>query len=118
MQGFIINAVVDVLDGPGGVASISQDLYAYSYHHFFGVNVGDGWFLRGDVGIVKYQLKLDTTLISYNETSKAGFGVLGGGGYGFAIGTETRLLLGAYWSHRKAEDLKASDLNFTVGFLF
>ncbi len=118
MSGFIINSIGDTFTGPGGDMTISQALYAYSFHHFFGANIGDGWFLRGDIGLAKFSINVDTTTLNVNDSSDWGWGVLGGGGYAFAIGTETRMLLGAYYSHRKADEDTAGTLNVTLGFLF
>jgi uncharacterized protein YkvS len=121
MHGFMGNVVADSLDGPGGTLSINQNMYAYSYHRFYGANIGDGWFLRGDIGLVKYVLSFDSKDIlvaDYEVDSDFGIGLLGGGGYGWGIGAETRMLLGAYLTHRNAEGDAANSFNVTLGFLF
>ncbi|MCB0350797.1 MAG: hypothetical protein KDD38_06415 [Bdellovibrionales bacterium] len=118
MHGFIVNTVADSLDGPGGTISIYQYLYAYSYHHFFGANIGDGWFFRADAGLTRSLLIVETTGLSGTDSSKTGIGLLGGGGYAFAMGQETRFLLGLYATSRKVEDDRALSFNLTAGFLF
>lgn len=118
MQGFVVNVVYDSLDGSGGTFSIDQTRYAYSYHQFFGANIGDGWFWRGDIGLVQYTVSLDTTTIYDDDSSDFGLGVLAGGGYGFSLGSETRLLVGAYLSHNSAESDKINNFALIFGFLF
>ena len=106
MHGFVVNSVSDSLDGPGGTITVYQHLYAYSYHKFFGQNIGDGWFVRGDVGLAIFSVDVDTTSFDFSESSDTGLGFLGGGGHAFAIGQETRMLLGLYLTHRRAEGEK------------
>jgi hypothetical protein len=118
MQGFVVNTVLDSLDGPGGVIDVFQHQYSYSYMRFYGANIGDGWFLRADVGLLKYSVDIDTDLYDDTGTSDFGIGLLAGGGYGFAIGQETRLLVGGYVRHGKADGDATSSLILNFGFLF
>ncbi|MEQ1665883.1 MAG: hypothetical protein ABL927_10960 [Bdellovibrionales bacterium] len=117
MQGFIINVLSDSFTAGNESLTIDQNLYAYSYHKFYGANIGDGWFLRGDIGLVKDIVEVKGTL-AFTSTSKTGFGVLAGGGYGWGIGTDTRMLLGLYVSSRKASNIASSASNIGFSFLF
>jgi hypothetical protein len=118
MQGFIINVVLDGLDGPGGELTISQSLYAYSIQRFFGANIGDGWFVRGDVGLSRTTLDVDTYTIDDSESGDFGLGALTGGGYGLALTRQTRILFGAYLTSRKSGSERATTANVNMGFLF
>ena len=118
MSGFIINVVSDSFTGPGGDMTIYQYLYSYSIHHFFGKNIGDGWFLRGDLGISKFSLNIDTTTLKYSDDTNTGTGALFGGGYAIPASPEARVLFGAYLTSRKAEEEQMTSVNFTAGMLF
>lgn len=73
-------------------ATISQGLYTISLMHFFGANIGNGWFLRGDAGLAKSIMILEQPGTSNQVTDKSGFGALLGGGYSIPCGIETRVL--------------------------
>ncbi len=120
MQGFVINVVSDIVDNKStnSALTISSVLYAYSFQHFFGKNIGDGFFLRADAGLAKYNIHIDIPGTNESRNSDYGFGILGGGGYSFGIGPGTRMLLGAYATYRKAEGDDSSGINITLGFLF
>jgi hypothetical protein len=120
MQGFIINGASDVLsDEAGNTVSLLSHMYSYSFHTYFGKNIGDGWFLRGDVGLSRYIVDIDVQGFSgITESSDFGLGILGGFGYAFAIGQETRMQVGLSVSLRKAEDERTMYENISMGFLF
>jgi hypothetical protein len=120
MHGFVINGVSDQLtDNVNNRISVNNYLLAYSYHKFFGTNIGDGWYLRGDVGLSYFVVQADVSGFgTLKERSEMGLGVLGGGGYSFAIGEETRMLIGLYLTVRRAEEERANYGNFSLGFLF
>lgn len=64
MQGFIINSVSDSYTSDAGDLTVSQALYAYSYHRFYGANIGDGWFWRGDVGLAIHTMSVEVAGVS------------------------------------------------------
>lgn len=118
MYGLVVNSVTDRFVGPGGTLTFLQYTLGFSFYSFFGQNVGDGWFLRGDVGPAWYRVEVDTTGLKHEESSDIGVGVLGGGGYSFVIGDETRMPLGFYVTHRAAEGESAVSANLTLSLLF
>lgn len=118
MSGFVISTFSDSLDGPGGTLSINQYTYSYSYHQFFGANIGDQWFWRGDIGLSRAVVTVDTASFDISEDTKVKLGGLLGGGYGWAIGAETRMLLGAYLAFRQLDDESSRDFSARLGFLF
>ena len=120
MHGFVINSTSDSLidDDSDDRFSIHQHTYSYSYHQFFGANIGDQWFWRGDIGIARFVIDINSSSLNFTEDSDLGIGALVGGGYGFAIGQETRMLLGGYLSHREADDASATNFSVLLGFLF
>ena len=118
MYGVIVNVVSDSFEGAGGELTLLQYTVAASYQKFFGTNIGDGWFLRGDAGIAWYHVTLDTSVIDMEESSEKGFGLLFGGGYSFVIGTDTRMPLGLYFAHRSAESDDMFTTSLMLSFLF
>lgn len=118
MSGFVVSGFADTISGPGGDVTINQYTYSYSYHQFFGSNIGDQWFWRGDVGLSRAVVIIDTTSFDADDSTDLKLGGLLGGGYGWGIGQETRMLVGAYYAHRQLEDESASDFSVRLGFLF
>lgn len=120
MQGVILNSVSDSFSDSSGRLTLSQSLIAYSVHHFFGQNIGDGWFLRGDIGIAQYSISFSNTSGSYSTTarSESGSGVLLGAGYAWPISMETRFLLTASIASRKVSDYSIGSFNLAASWLF
>ncbi len=118
MHGVIFNFVSDGYHDSTGSLTISQNLFAYSIHHFFGENIGDGWYVRGDVGIAVYNITISDSSTTLTAQSENGFGILFGGGYAWPISSETRFLLGANVATRNVKESKISTLNLTAGWLF
>ncbi|MEK6556495.1 MAG: hypothetical protein AABZ31_14700 [Bdellovibrionota bacterium] len=118
MHGFIINVVSDSLDGPGGELYITQTLYAYSIQRFYGANIGDGWFIRGDLGVARATIDVETYTYDDSDSGDFGLGILGGGGYALSLSQETRILFGAYVTSRKSGSDQATSASLNMGFLF
>ncbi len=132
MMGFIFNVAGDTAeDNVGGELSLYTYLMGFSVHHFFGRNIGDGWFVRGDAGLSWATVELSSSGITAEERSDMTLGFMFGGGYGFAIGEETRLLVGLYirplpemkadgftYGGDPVSKIKGTITNFSVGFLF
>ena len=118
MLGFVVNGSSQSWENKNARLRISHETYSFSAHHFWGPNIGSGWFARGDVGFSKARevQHLGTQTVSLD--SGTGFGILVGGGYGFALGRETRLLLNLNYSRRQIDSFVANTLGLSVGFLF
>ncbi len=116
--GGMISAAAERWSGNGGSLQINQYLFGSSVQHFFGRNIGDGFFIRGDLGVSYFDVDLDTTTLKATERSSAGLGLLLGGGYAIPISTETRLMLNLNLAYRSAGDDDSSTVNLNVGFLF
>ncbi len=94
---------------------INQYLYGVSAMRFTGDEPGDGFFIRGDVGIAK--IALDSSF--YNTvTSESGTGFLVGVGYGIAVSEESRLILSANFTSKKIEGETYSATMFSIGGLW
>jgi hypothetical protein len=91
MAGFVLSGTSDRLeDAFGNYAQINQNLYGGSVMHFFGREIGDGFFLRGDLGLAK--ATVDSTFTN-PVNSDTGTGVLLGLGYGIAVSEQSRVLI-------------------------
>jgi hypothetical protein len=114
--GFVINAAGDRLsDDNNNWVQINQYTYGASVMHFFDRNIGDGLFVRGDIGIAKMVI---TNSDDYSSGSDAGFGFLIGGGYSHPVTSGTRIVLNANYSYRKIEGDAVSKVAFSIGGLF
>lgn len=119
MYGVILNANNDAFENKDFQLSIMQYTLAFSVYHFFGANIGDGWFMRGDIGpsrfVVEAHSRTDGTITGRSDY---GLGLMLGGGYSFVIGKETRMPLGLYLAYRSAEGETMTTANINLGFLF
>lgn len=115
ISGFGFN---DVLTGPGGEISLSQNIYAYSYQQYFGTNIGDGWFYRVGGGLARYSVYVDTTSYYISDSSEWGLGAIGGGGYSWPVGTDTRFALSGLISLVNADDSRATTSQLNLSWLF
>ncbi len=104
----------------GYTLSLTQAMLAFSAQHYFGENVGDGFFVRGDVGPANFGVKAEypsgATLV--NAQSATGIGFQAGGGYSFLLSNETRLGVGAYFAHYAAGGDVANNFLVSGNFLF
>ena len=101
--------------------SIDEDAFSLSVHHFFGKNIGDGWFLRGDIGVtnadVYYVINKGGQTVAKSE-NKDGYGLLFGGGYALRFGKETRLLFGLYASSKQFDSENLVRVQGNISLLF
>lgn len=132
MIGFVINgSSSSVDDNLGDKLTLTTSQISFSTHHFFGKNIGHGWFVRGDIGFVRGSITVLDNNITAEQSSDSKLGVLFGGGYGFSMGKETRFLLGLYirpipklkfdnitYNGNPVSELKGTITSLTAGFLF
>ena len=116
MLGFVVNSGHDEISFYGESLTISHHLYSLSTMHFFGREIGDGLFLRADLGLAK--ASLDTTLDNTLLVSETGTGALFGLGYGIPISEGSRVLLGVNYTVRKIDGETISSTMFNVGLLW
>lgn len=116
--GFVVSGSFDKFDTPIGDLQINQYLYAASAMHFFGRETGDGLFLRGDLGIAKASIDVNTTVVNAEETSDSGTGYLLGVGYGIPVSEESRILLSINISNKDIEGDDISVVTFNIGGLW
>jgi len=104
-----------------------------SFFHFFGENIGSGWFLRGEIGIsnfwgnliVTYQAN-DSDLQGLDQTYSYNPGLDGliGGGYAWPVSLYTRLMVNLNYQYKSALDKDDGSIYAnnivaaTIGFLF
>lgn len=95
--------------------TVRQTLYAASAMRFYGDEPGDGFFLRGDLGIARLVV---TTELSSPIKDSTGAGVLVGAGYGFPVSDETRILLSITYSYNEIDGHSYQAAAFRVSGLW
>lgn len=126
MVGFVANATSDSVTDGVTTLTISQNLFGLSGMRFFGSEIGDGLFMRGDVGFANATVKAERTgcnsngcyTLSAQDSSDTGFGYLLGIGYGLPISSGTRILLNLNFADRDIEGQHTQTVGFTIGGLW
>lgn len=113
--GFVISGSWDNFQTPFGDVQYNQYLYGASAMKFFGKEIGDGFFLRGDFGFAK--AVLDAGYYG-TSTSDTGLGFLLGAGYGIPVSEESRVLLSINVSNKDIEGNTVSAVTFNIGGLW
>lgn len=114
--GFVISGSFDRLtDRFDDYFQINQYLYGASGMHFFGEEIGDGFFLRGDIGLARSTFQ--SNFLS-NDESDFGKGYLFGVGYGIPISWNTRFLISVNYSNKTIEGDNYASTSITVGGLW
>ncbi len=113
--GVVLSGSSDQLSDPWGHAQLNQNLYAGSVMHFFGKEIGDGFFLRGDLGFSK--LVFDTSYTNPVE-SDTGSGILLGVGYGIPVSEDSRVLITLTASSNTIDGNKFGSTALRIGGLW
>lgn len=114
--GFVISGSGDRLqDRFDDYFQINQYLYGLSGMHFFGKEIGDGFFVRGDIGISK--IIYESNFLP-DEESDNGTGYLLGGGFGVPISSSTRILFSLSHSNKTIEGDSYKSTTLTIGGLW
>jgi len=113
--GFVITSSADAIEAQGNRFQLTQYTYGLSTMHFFGNEIGDGAFLRGDLGMARGVITAD---LGGDAASKWGYGTMVGAGYGWPISTGTRILLSLDYSVRRIESETYTSGRISVGGLW
>lgn len=98
---------------------INQYLLGPSFIYFFGKFIGDGFFVRGDIGLAWYNVSASSLNYSVNQSTHKGFGSLGAIGYSIPTSSEARVLFELSLSNRKPPNAeRLSTVAGTIGFLW
>ncbi|NQU68689.1 MAG: hypothetical protein HQ510_12165 [Candidatus Marinimicrobia bacterium] len=112
--GVVINGTGDRVLQNDDWIQFNQYIYGGSLIKYVNDRFGSGPFIRTDIGLAKAVMQSSD---GSTVTSKAGVGVLVGGGWSFDRG-KTRILLNLNYAFRNIEDEKYGTLSFSVGGLF
>lgn len=113
--GFVINSSSDTLtDDFDNDLSLYTYLYGVSGHHYFGNEIGDGFFVRGDVGFSRAVLSID----GFGDSSESGTGFLLGGGFALPVSGQSRIIFAINISDRKIDGDSFKSTQLTVGGLW
>ncbi len=114
--GGTVNAWGDRYAAGGEDLQINAYTFGFSAMHFLQNRVGDGVFLRGEIG--PSRLVINGSVFSTNIESEWGLGVLIGGGFGIPVSSETRILLHLNYAVRRIEGEQYNNLGIAVSGLF
>jgi hypothetical protein len=109
-----LNGTGDRFETSGRSIQINHYLLSLSSLHFLTGEIGDGLYVRGDVGIAWLNIQSSAGI---GATSSAGFGALFGGGYSFPVSSETRLTLNIHYSSKWVEGDTYGALSVNLGVL-
>ena len=128
LVGGIVNGNADVYEATENLVTVEIDIYNYLYAisamHFLTHEIGQGPFVRADVGLARQSAEVDLSEanevaeIEIEATSDWGTGFLLGGGYGIPVTSGTRLLVNANFSLRRIEGEQIKSVGITLNGLF
>lgn len=96
----------------------TYSIVAFSAQHYLTGNIGDGFFLSGDVGVITAKFESAAGGLSSSESSN-GLGLRAGVGYSILLSNETRLPLQIQYQRASvSDDNSASSFIGSVGVLF
>ena len=118
--GTIINGSGDVYKWKNSKTEIDIYLYIWgaSLIHFPNAKIGDGGFLRADVGAAFGSVEVVQDGEELESRSDIGIGILAGGGYAYPIMEGTRLMGGLQFALRRIEKDHYISVGLTLGALF
>lgn len=122
LVGGIVNGSVDTYEVSLLGEDLEIDIYNYLYGisamHFLANQIGQGPFVRIDLGLARHVAESDALGEETKEASDWGTGILLGGGYGFPVTSGTRLLVNANFALRRVEGEQTSSLVLSLNGLF
>ncbi len=99
--------------------TLNSSMLAFSVHHYLAGNIGDGFFLRGDLGLASVSYNVRSNNVSTTSDSYNGLGLRLGLGYSILLSDETRLPISLQWQNTRVENENGSNaLALSVGLLF
>lgn len=98
--------------------TLNQFLYGVSGKTFFGREIGDGFFLRGDLGFATARETEEVTGQPDSGGSASGFGALFGLGYGIPISPQCRILMGITVSQHRLDGESFRTMRAIIGGLW
>ena len=121
LVGGIVNSSVDTYEVTLG-EDIEIDIYNYLYGisamHFLAKEIGQGPFLRVDMGLARHVAEAEVLGEEDERATDWGTGILLGGGYGIPVTSGTRLLFNANFALRRVEGEQTSSLVLSLNGLF
>ena len=118
LVGVIANASADTYERDGDEMSIYNYLLAPSVMHFLTNRIGQGPFVRADLGLARHVVEADIAGTRQEADSEWGTGVLVGGGMGFPVTSGTRMLVNGTFAFRRVESETTTTVGISVNGLF
>jgi hypothetical protein len=120
-MGVSFGGIVDAFsnDARNTKRSMATSIVAFSTHHYFNSNIGDGLFGRADIGLASATDQIESAGVEVKTDPARGLGVRLGIGYSILLSNETRLPLLMQWQHASIENSSGSNaLVFSAGLMF
>jgi hypothetical protein len=118
IMGVVVNNASDNLGDDNTTFSLNQYLYSFSTMHFFGSEPGDGFLLRGDIGMSSAVMTISGGGSSFEDASDSGVGFLLGIGYGYPVSEGSRIIFSLNLASRDIEGDNISTIGLTIGGLW
>lgn len=98
--------------------SFMQSSLCFSMQHFLMSNIGDGLFLRGDLGFGRFTTTAESGSTTISDSSESGLAFLVGTGYSIPLSDETRLPIGVSYFRLNVNDSYANNILVNVSVMF
>ena len=99
--------------------SFEHRMYSISTFHFFGEKAGNGFYLRGDLGIAFVSMEkekiLDDAVVWEWTYTKRSMGILAGMGYGISFSDTSRMLIGVNVVTYEYDGDRITSIGLTIG---
>ena len=118
LVGGIVNGSADTYEVVGVEMNIYNYLYAFSVIHFLTNRIGQGPFVRADVGFARHVVETNIFGVKDDAVSDWGTGILLGGGMGFPVTSGTRVLLNGNLALRRVEGDVTTTIGISINGLF
>ena len=116
LGGAVDNYTADATDEQFSVTSL---VTGFSIQHYLTSNIGEGPFVRGDIGLATTQLEIRKPSLTSSSDISRGLGLRLAAGYSFLLSNETRLPVTVHWLHvNSSGNTTNSSGLLTVGVLF
>jgi len=113
--GASVNASRDRYEWSGDWFQVIEYQYGFSALRYFGEEIGHGFFVRGDLGLVATFCQNPGGTL---DNLHIGASILAGGGYSWRITPGTRLYLGGNYAYRRFKGRSTGAVKIGPGFQF
>ncbi|WP_455217885.1 outer membrane beta-barrel protein [Kaarinaea lacus] len=119
MAGFAISGSADSLrDKDDDYVQFNQYLFGASGMHFFGSEIGDGFFVRGDFGLASVITSSSFSVPNEIDKNDSGIGYLVGVGFSIPVSSDSRVMISFDFSSKFIDGDNYRTTTFKIGGLW